>query len=169
MSFPLRLKPAEAIAYFDSLEPATEAQMIGRWQGEELQTGHPMEGLLAASYWHGKEFLSADAVHPLVHELPLWGRRAINPALIPFKLVMKLPARSVLGPVIFPVLAPVLWTRKPKARLRTVAFRGRLHAAMCYDAKPIHDIFAHESADVMLGWMDFKGMSQPYFFRLRRR
>ncbi|MFL4472340.1 DUF4334 domain-containing protein [Tateyamaria armeniaca] len=33
-------------------------------------------------------------------------------------------------------------TAKPRARLRTVSFRGRLHAAMCYDAKPINDIFA---------------------------
>lgn len=158
----------DAIALFDSLEPATEAQMLGRWRGEEMETGHPMEGMLASCYWYGKTFDGPDAVHPLVHQMPIWGRMSVNPALIPIRLATSLPLRDKLAPVLMPILAPLVRTSKPKARLRTIEFRGRPHAAMLYDAKPINDVFAQLSEDSMLGWMDFKGMAQPYFFKLYR-
>jgi len=55
-----------------------------------------------------------------------------------------------------------------RARLRTLEFRGRYHAAMCYDQKPINDVFARIDDDTVMGWMDFKGADQPYFFKLFR-
>ncbi len=158
----------EAIALFDSLEPAQSSQMIGRWRGEGVDTDHPMDGMLEASYWYGKEFLGEDDVHPLVHKLPLWGRRNINPGLLPINLTTKLPLRDLIGPVLVPLVAPLIWTGKAKARLRTLEFRGRLHAAMCYDDKPINDVFAQYDENTLLGWMDYKGMVKPYFFKLFR-
>ncbi|MEM6727992.1 MAG: GXWXG domain-containing protein [Pseudomonadota bacterium] len=158
----------EAIAWFDSLPPATEAEMMGDWRGEEVRTGHPMEGLLAASRWHGKRFEGRDAVHPLVHDVPLWGKRSLNPALLPLDFITKLPGRDTLLRATFPLLAPLFFTRRPRARLRTLSFRGRAHAAMCYDAKPIHDVFARIDEGKVLGWMERKGDARPYFFTLTR-
>ena len=143
--------------------------MLGHWRGEDVTKDHPMDGLLAASYWHGKRFEGAEAVFPLIHDLPLWGRRALNPRFMPVRLLMSLPARGLLLRVAMPVLAPAFFTKTPRARLRTVQFRGRAHAAMCYDDKPIHDIFARIDEHSVLGWMDFKGMAQPYFFKLTRK
>lgn len=157
-----------AIALFDSLEPATADQMIGKWAGEGIDTYHPMDGLLEASYWHGKVFEGVDDVFPLVHNIPIWGRRSINPALLPLRLVTKMPLRDKIAPILFPLLAPLLWTKRAKARLRTIEFRGRMHAAMCYDHKPINDVFVRLNNDEVMGWMDFKGMEKPYFFKLKR-
>ncbi|MEM9350197.1 MAG: DUF4334 domain-containing protein [Pseudomonadota bacterium] len=162
------MTPEEAIAWFDSLEPAREQDMLGAWYGSEIGTGHVMEGLLVAARWKGKRFEGPDAVHPLVHDVPFWGERSLNPALLPLRFVTGLPGRDVLLSVAFPLLAPLFFTRKPRARLRTLSFRGRNHAAMCYDAKPINDVFARISEDEVLGWMDFKGMAEPYFFKLTR-
>jgi len=157
-----------AIARFDSLAPAQEASMAGRWTGRDIPTHHPMDGMLAASYWHGKRFEGADEVHPLVHRFPFWGERSVNPALLPIRLLTALPMRDRILPLLVPLLVPFVSTRKPRARLRTVSFRGRSHAAMCYDAHPIHDVFAVIDDNTVMGWMDFKGMERPYFFELSR-
>ena len=45
--------------------------MLGRWRGSGLPTGSPLDGLLEAYGWYGKEFLDAETVHPL-----LFGDRA---------------------------------------------------------------------------------------------
>ena len=162
------MTPEEATSWFDGLPPAEEAEMLGKWHGEEVLTGHPMEGLLASARWHGKRFDEADAVHPLVHNVPFWGRRSLNPALLPLRWITALPGRDTLLRAAFPVIAPIFFTSKPRARLRTIRFRGRLHAAMCYDGKPINDVFAKIDDQCVLGLMDFKGMEQPYFFKLTR-
>ncbi|MEM6640010.1 MAG: DUF4334 domain-containing protein [Pseudomonadota bacterium] len=163
-----RMTTDEAIALFDSLEPATAEQMIGHWRGEGVDTDHPMDGMLESSYWHGKVFEGPEAVFPLVHNIPLWGRMSINPALLPMRLATVLPLRDTIGPWLVPVVAPLVRTWKPRARLRTIEFRGRAHAAMVYDAKPINDVFARYDNDSVLGWMDGKGMDKPYFFKLFR-
>ncbi|MEO1573569.1 MAG: GXWXG domain-containing protein [Pseudomonadota bacterium] len=163
-----RMTTAEATALFDQLEPATPEQMIGRWRGEGVDTDHPMDGMLESSYWYGKVFEGPEAVHPLIHKVPLWGRLSVNPTLLPIRAATALPLRDTLAPFLFPVLAPFLRTGRPKARLRCVEFRGRQHAAMVYDAKAIIDVFAQYDRDTLLGWMDCKGMAQPYFFKLLR-
>ena len=162
------LTTEEATALFDASEPARVEDILCDWKGEEVPTGHPMDGLLDASYWWGKRFEGPDQAHPLIHDLPVWGKRALNPALIPFRLSTRLPFRAQLGPVFMPVLAPFLWTRQPKARLRNLEFRGRVHGAMCYDAKAIHDVFVWLDSDTLLGWMEARGMGRPYFFKLHR-
>ncbi|MEM6275946.1 MAG: DUF4334 domain-containing protein [Pseudomonadota bacterium] len=158
-----------ATAWFDCLSPALEEEMIGAWRGEEVPTGHPMDGLLAASRWSGKRFEGTEAVHPLIHDVPFWGERSLNPRFLPLGLIVGLPGRDALLRATFPLLAPIFFTSKPRARLRTLRFRGREHAAMCYDDKPIHDVFARIDDNSVLGWMDFKGMAQPYFFKLTRQ
>ena len=159
---------AHAIDLFDSLEPAKTSQMAGRWTGQDIPTNHPMDGMLASSYWYGKRFEGEDEVYPLVHRFPFWGERSVNPALLPIRFLTALPMRDTVLRITAPLLVPFVSTRKPKARLRTISFRGRLHAAMCYDARPINDIFSMIDEDTMMGWMDFKGMEKPYFFELSR-
>jgi hypothetical protein len=63
---------------------------------------------------------------------------------------------------------PLMYTDKPKARLRTVEHRGVVTAAMIYDALPIIDVFRRVDDDTMLGLMDLRGLPQPFFFLLRR-
>jgi hypothetical protein len=56
----------EALNVFDGV-PAVDPQfMIGTWHGAELPTAHPLDGLLSASGWWGKQFVDADTVHPLL-------------------------------------------------------------------------------------------------------
>ena len=164
----MKMETADAISLFDSLEPAKASNMLGRWVGQEILTGHPMDGLLVSSYWYGKEFKGDDAVHPLVHRVPIWGELNLNPGLLPIRFATALPFRHPILRILVPLVAPLLSTKKPKARLRTIQFRGRMHAAMCYDARPINDVFAVLDDNSLMGWMDFKGIEKPYFFKLAR-
>ena len=71
----------DALALFDS-RPAVEPEsMLGSWHGAELPTGHPLDGMLAASGWWGKHFRDSEYVHPLLFPTAdgsaLW---ALNPA-----------------------------------------------------------------------------------------
>ena len=162
------MTPTAALAYFDSLDPVDIDTMIGDWRGAELSTGHPMDGMLAASRWFGKSFNSAEVVHPLVHT-GLTGRRfCVNPALLPIKLGMRLTWLRPITPLLFGLLQPVLSTRAPKARLRMMEHRGKTSATMVYDAKPINDVFRKIDDDTVLGLMDHRGADTPFFFTLTR-
>lgn len=163
---------AEALDAFDAAEAVEPDFMLGTWHGAELPTGHPMDGLLAASGWWGKQFVDAETVHPLLFPTgdgtSLW---ALNPALafaglaastkVPF-----LRNRTVAGPI--SALRPVLQTRAPKARLRTTRYRGVDTATMIYDQLPINDVFRKLSEDAVLGAMDLRNSPAPYFFVLQR-
>lgn len=159
----------EALEIFDAAEAIDPAFMIGTWHGDEVPTGHPMDGLLAASGWWGKRFVDAETVHPLLFPTKdntgLW---ALNPALafgglgVTSKLPLSLPVSRVIA-----ALRPVLQTRSAKARLRTTRYRGTDTATMIYDQLPINDVFRKLSDVAVIGAMDLRG-SQPYFFVLRR-
>lgn len=127
-----------------------------------------MDGMLESSYWYGKEFRGPEEVFPLIHEMPIWVRAAVNPALLLINLTANLPFRDSILPIFFPVMLPFVRTSKPRARLRTVEFRGRTHAAMVHDVKPIIDVFAVLYDDTIMGWVDMKGLVPPYFFKLHR-
>lgn len=161
-----------ALEIFDAA-PAVEPDfMIGTWHGAEVPTGHPMDGLLETSGWWGKQFVDAETVHPLlfpdVSGESLW---PLNPALAfsALGLATKVPALHRL-PVAKAIAAlrPVLQARSAKARLRTTRYRGVDTATMVYDQLPINDVFRKLSDDAVLGAMDFRGESRPYFFVLRR-
>ncbi|MCV7289990.1 MULTISPECIES: DUF4334 domain-containing protein [Mycolicibacterium] len=163
---------ADALEAFDAAEAVEPEFMIGTWHGAELPTGHPMDGLLAASGWWGKQFIDAETVHPLLFpardSTGLW---ALNPALAfgGLGLSTKLPLlrnRSMVAPIA--ALRPVLQTRSAKARLRTTRYRGVDTATMIYDQLPINDVFRKLSDDAVIGAMDLRGSRKPYFFVLRR-
>lgn len=163
------LTPTAARGAFDSLPPVSLPEVLGSWLGEELPTGHPLDGLLAGYGWKGKRFTSADAVDPLVFHQGS-GDVAVNPALIPLGLPLAWPslARSAPTRRVFKALLPVLATRRPKARLRAVAHRGQVSTAMVYDDLPIIDHFRKIEDGRLLGLMDLRHTEQPYFFLLSR-
>ena len=163
---------AEACEIFDAAEAVDPDFMVGTWHGSELPTGHPLDGLLAATGWWGKQFADAETVHPLLFPTrdgsALW---AFNPALAfsVLGLATKLPAlknRSFLGQI--NALQPLLRTRSPRARLRTTRYRGVDSATMVYDQAPVNDVFRRLSDDAVIGAMDLRGSSRPYFFVLCR-
>lgn len=163
---------AEASALFDAAEPVEPTFMIGTWRGDELPTGHPVDGLLAVSGWWGKQFVDAETVHPLLFPTrdgsALW---PMNPAVAfaGMGVATKLPgvqSRSFAGAV--SLLRPVVRTRSARARLRSTEYRGRVSATMVYDQVPINDIFRKLSDTAVIGAMDLRGSRRPYFFVLRR-
>ncbi len=167
---------ADALALFDA-SPAVDAEfMVGTWHGDELPTGHPLDGMLEASGWWGKQFVDGETVHPLLFPTrdgaALW---ALNPMLAfgGLGVATKIPAlknRNLRGLVT--ALDPVLRTRSAKARLRTTRYRGVDTATMIYDQLPINDVFRllddTPGAETVLGAMDLRGLRHPYFFVLRR-
>ena len=162
----------DALAVFDAADSVEPEAMIGTWHGDELPTDHPMDGLLAASGWWGKQFVDTETVHPLL--FPTGDRRALwalNPLLafgglgVADKLPM-LKSRPMSGPIT--AMRPVLQTRSPKARLRTTRYRGVDTATMLYDQLPINDVFRRLSDDAVIGAMDLRASAKPYFFVLHR-
>lgn len=163
-----RMTTAEALDLFDGLETVAVDEMIGRWRGEGVDTGHYLDGMLEAARWHGKRFDSPEDGHPLVHRGVSGGTFCLNPALLPIRLCAALPARDRIFPVLMPILAPFLSTSNPKSRLRMTEYRGKVSATMIYDAKPINDVFRRIDAQTLMGVMDFRGDADPFIFKLTR-
>ncbi|MBX7430910.1 DUF4334 domain-containing protein [Mycobacterium sp. Y57] len=163
---------ADALALFDSL-PAVEPEfMLGTWHGAELPTGHPLDGMLEASGWWGKQFRDRESVHPLLFPTAdgsaLWALNPL-PAFTGLGVATRIPAlkrRNFAGTIA--ALRPVLQARGPKARLRTTRYRGVDSATMIYDQLPINDVFRRLDDDTLLGAMDLRGITKPYFFVLHR-
>ncbi len=156
----------DATRVFDSLEPVALEFILGRWRGREIATGHRMEGILEASGWYGKLFLSEEEVHPLLYYTrDRKGLFACDPKHIRMDVdVAKIkPLGSLAG-----IGMKLLRTTRSKARLRMVEHRGRVTATMIYDEKPIFDFFRRIDDHRVLGWMDLKGDVRPYFFMLER-
>jgi hypothetical protein len=161
---------ADALAFFDSLPTVGLDEIIGRWRGSGLPTGSPLDGLLEAYGWYGKEFIGVESVHPLLFRTRAGPTRPVDPALLPLGLLRDYPGLAHLGLLrtVFGGVRPLLYTNRPKARLRTVEHRGVDTAAMIYDALPIIDVFRRVGSDVLLGAMDMRGLAAPFFFLLER-
>ncbi len=159
----------EAFAFYDALDGASPEDMYGRWKGEELVTGHPLEGLLTASGWYGKEFVSAEHVHPLIFEKKNGRLYKVNPLWIPMNLPFDKIPRRLIRPAMT-IARPLIATRKSAARLRKIEYRGKLCAAMIYDKKDIIDVFRKVDDDTRLAIMDLKSLDtdKTYFFVLCR-
>lgn len=161
---------AQAWELFDSL-PTVRVEEIttGRWRGDELDTDHPWKGVLVESGWYGKQFDNADSVQPLLFATPDGEIFPVDPRRVPLFLAGRVPT-ATLRPVrrTLGVLRPLLSTKTPRARLRDLEFRGKSSAAMIYDHLPIIDIFRRVDDDTLLGVMDMRGLSDPYFFMLFR-
>lgn len=161
---------AEALAVYDTLSPVEAEAMVGAWRGAGIPTGGPFDGLLENLGWHGKRFESTESVHPLVFAGA--GGRLVNvdPGRVPLGLAARHGQRftgraTAIG---FRMLLPLLATRRPRARLRPVAYRGLTSAAMVYDQLPIIDAFRAVDDDTVVGAMDLRGLPEPYLFTLRR-
>ena len=163
-------KPEEALAFFDSLPCVAPIEMLGRWRGSGLPTGSPLDGLLEAYNWYGKEFLDDESVHPLLFPDRSGSPRPVDPRLLPMGVLRDYAGFLQMWPLrtAFTRLRPLLFTEKPRARLREVTHRGVVTAAMVYDALPIIDIFRRVSDDVRLGAMDMRGLPSPFLFVLTR-
>jgi hypothetical protein len=157
----------EALELCDALPSVEIETMIGRWRGTEISTRHPMDGLLETFGWYGKEFIDRDHVHPLIFADNEGKLFMLDPQRLPFSMGQYFPrikqARQALLAARF-----LLQTRKTKARLRMVEYRGKVSASMIYDNLPICDTFRLIDQNTLLGIMDFKGMEQPFFFKLHR-
>ncbi|MFK7803143.1 MAG: DUF4334 domain-containing protein, partial [Anaerolineae bacterium] len=164
---------ADALAIYDRLETVDLEFMLGRWSGAEIPTDHPLDGLLAASNWHGKRFIDPDNVHPLVLTTAFRfgnGRKySTTPMMLMMNLGMAVPLfkQTWMKPV-NGLVTRLVETKKSKARMRMVDYRGKTSATMIYDRLPIHDHFRKLGEDAVMGLMDFKGQQTPYFFILER-
>jgi hypothetical protein len=158
-----------ALAFFDRLEPVDLDFMLGRWQGAEFPTNHPMDGLLELANWYGKEFVSPDCVHPLLMRNARQHIYKMVPNSLMFKLTQQisLPRGRAWQPI-YTWLNTLFKTNASQARLRLMEYRGKVSATMIYDALPINDIFRKVDESTVFGLMDYKHSEQPFFFLLRR-
>src|SRR5688500_7270350 len=133
--------------------------MTGRWRGSGLPTGSPLDGLLESYGWYGKEFLDAETVHPLLFRDRAGRPRPVDPGKLPVGLLRDRPGltRAGIARAAFGGVRLLLYTDKPRARLRTVEHRGVVTAAMVYDALPIIDVFRRVDSNTVLGVMDLRG------------
>lgn len=177
MDFKQKLKQAlakvmtqeDAFSFFDELETVELSMMQGLWKGKELRAGHPMEGLLGACKWYGKKFNNAESVHPLVFETGTHKLYFGNPRLLPLNAHYEKIPKSIIS-IFFSIVHSLISTKKSKARLRMVKYRGKVSASMLYDQLAIIDIFRKIDENTVIGVMDFKQSlsSKSYFFVLER-
>jgi hypothetical protein len=162
--------PADVLAFADRLPGVAVEELIGRWRGAELPTGSPLDDLLTAHRWWGKEVLDPDTVHPLLFPDRAGRPRPVQPAPAPLTLLRRAPALAGSRParLAFGVVRPLLTTRRPTARLRLVVHRGVPTAALVYDRLPVVDAFRRVTPDLLLGLMDMRGLPDPFAFLLER-
>jgi hypothetical protein len=167
---PAGASPEDAVAFFDRCPAVPVDEVRGRWRGRGLPTGSRLDGLLDAYGWYGKEFVDPDTVHPLLFPDGAGEPRPLNPALAPVDLLVRHPGlfRTPVARAAFAALAPLRRTSRPVARARTVQHRGVATAAIVYDALPVVDVLRRVDADTLLGWMDLRGLAEPFLFVLRR-
>ncbi len=161
----------EALKIFDELEPVDLEFMIGRWKGSGLHTNHPMDGLLEAANWYGKEFVDPECVHPLLfldNDNKIF-KVAPNPTAMSMVTSFPVPKNpNQITKSLFSLINLMFKTESSQARIRMMEYRQKISATMIYDNLPINDAFRKVDDNTVLGLMDFKGVSQPFFFVLRR-
>jgi hypothetical protein len=159
---------AGAAALFVSLDPAPRGMLAGFWRGRAVATGHPVDGMLVAAGWLGKEFLPDGRVHPLVCQGPS-GPLNLDPRRLPVRMALafrpdRLPGASRL----FRRLAPLFASDTPRARLDVATDGGSPTAVMVYEDLPITDVFRRIGPDSVMGRMDCPWLRRPAFIRLDR-
>ncbi len=159
----------EVLAFFDTLPPVRVEELPGLWKGSGLETGHPWDGMLEEFGWYGKRFDDAERAHPLVFRNDR-GLFCVNPSLVPLGLLRRTSNLLRTPPLTGTARRSLrlLRTSRPAARLRMVEYRGMVSATMTYDALPINDHFRKVDAATLIGVMDMRGDSAPFFFVLRR-
>lgn len=163
-----RASPADALAAWDALPAAPAEFMLGRWVGSGILTGHPMDGLLEHFNWHGKSFHDAENVDPLVFRFGNRLERLSPPPMFRAMALGDAIVRSAAMAAIFRATWWLFRAKRSAARLRVTGYRGKNTATMVYDQLPINDVFVQAGPNTAYGIMDLKGMTQPFFFLLRR-
>lgn len=159
----------EALAFYDALPSVRVDEILGRWRGSGLHTGHPMDGLLESFGWYGKDFLHENAAHPLLFQTPSGRVVSVDSRPIPLDAMAKVTARDGwLMKSLFAAARPFLLTKKARARLRMVEFRGKVSAAMIYDYQPVIDAFRRVDDKTLFAIMDLPALPKPFFFVLRK-
>lgn len=169
----------QGFEFFDKLEPVDNKFMVGKWRGEEIKSGHPMDGMLSIVPWRGKQFIDNENVMPLVLDDKKGGTYFVNPKNIFSFGDMAMKSKTIKKMINgekkfnkygFDVIFKRFKTNNSKARLRQVVYRGIISAAMIYDNLAIIDIFRKIDNDTVLGVMDLKGQLNDlgYFFILKR-
>ncbi|WP_432501570.1 GXWXG domain-containing protein [Kineococcus arenarius] len=170
LTWPERGDAQEALDLFDALAPLSPAELRGRWRGTGLPTGHRLDGLLELHGWYGKEFLGPEEVHPLLFRDARGRPRPVDPRWAPVGLLREHGhlARNRLARCASAVARPLLFTRRPAARLRLVEHRGAPTATVVYDDLPVLDHLRRAGPTTLLGVMDLRGLREPFFFVLHR-
>lgn len=150
---------------FNKLETVSIEFMIGKWKGDEILTGHPMNGFLASSGWYGKIFESAEKVHPLIFYTD--AKRTETFIANPTDF-MAWVNKNTKNDLFLGDFRKEMETTEFKARLRRTEFRSTISATMIYDELPINDIFKKIDENTVLGIMDLKNGPENYFFILER-
>jgi hypothetical protein len=165
------LSTESALTFFDTLEAVALKDLLGFWKGAELKTNHPFNGLLKSLGWYGKAFITPDAVHPLIFKQTNSEYYSLNTKLIPQSLLKRIPKERSLTYLkpLYLKTGPLLKTMKPGARMRMMEYRGVSSATMIYDFLPINDVFRKIDNDTVMGLMDMKELSQPFFFILKKQ
>ncbi len=166
------MAPHAALARFDELPPCREQTLRGRWSGEEIHTGHPLDGALANVSWYGKQFDSSAEVHPLLVADSGGNPFPLDPSLVPMLLIthpISTPdVVKSIAPKVMTLLRPVAQARRHGARLERIRHRGVRTVSMVYNDRPIVDVFRAIDEDTVLGCMEYPGMPRPHFFVLQR-
>lgn len=161
---------AAALAFWDGLPAVGVTDLVGRWAGRGVPTGHPLDGMLERLGWRGKVMRSPQAVHPLVFRASAGRDVAVDPTLLPLRTLLRVAPAVPPGvaAAAFRVVRPLLTTGRTHARLMAVAHRGVVSAAMVYDRLPVVDHFRRVDERTVLGVMDVGGDPRPYVFALER-
>lgn len=165
-----RISSAEALGRFDGLPIVEKNVLIGRWRGSSLPTGHPLDGLLEALGWYGKQIANSEQVHPLLFRRRSGRVVPLDPALMPTGIALRWPdlARSRTVRAAFARSVHLLQTRRFTAKIRTCEFNRKHSAALIYNNQPIVDHFRLVTSDQVIGMMRRTGMEQPFFFLMVR-
>jgi hypothetical protein len=167
-----RVAAHRALALFDRQDPVSAEDLPGLWRGEEIRTGHRLDGLLSTYGWYGKEFLPDGRAHPLVFADAAGGRFYAHPLPLSAPVVWRMPAAGVAvlrrsAPLLRPALK-LCRTRAPQARVELRECRGKLGASMVYRHLPITDAFRRIDERTLLGMMITSEPAEPFFFLLQR-
>ena len=136
--------PADLDALWESLDPVTVEDVLGRWRGGDFATGHVVSTVLTKVRWHGKWFDSPSEVTPIVCRDDAE------------ELYANEKAAGGGGASLWPV-----------------EFRGEVTATMVYDRLPVLDHFKRVDDHTLMGIMNGKleaafGLADLYYFWLER-